>query len=350
MNSIERFEAWKDGKSFDRMPIRHQAEPEVNDLLYDYFHIPQGNYLQLLSRLGDDFRAIYPAFVGPTDFGHVDGHEQGVCNVAVFNAAMFAAFPGRERPLANMESISEIPPQYMPTTEWLDYTQVSELCEKNKEYIKIAGYCDFDFINGTNVLRGFEQGFIDIAMKEPVYLDLVELRYEFGLTSLKKTLEAGSGRIDIVHFGDDMGTQIDLLISPADFMLLYGEKYRKAFALAHSYGALTMMHVCGSVRKMIPYLIDMGLDILDVVQTNAVGMEITGLQRDFGHDIRFAGSMCVQNVLPYGTKEDVIRETKQRIEIFKSGGLIFGPSHLIQEKTPLENILAMYETVGSLQV
>lgn len=348
MNSAERFKAWKNGKPFDRMPVRHQAEKVINDLLYDYLHVPQGDYLQLLSRLGDDFRPIYPAFIGPAEFTHVGTPEQGVYNAAIYNAAMMASFPGRRFPLSDLASLSQIPAKYLPTADWLDYTQVSRLCEKHADDIKIAGYCDFDFINSINMLRGQEQGFIDIALKEPVYLDLVELKYEFGMANLKKTLEAGDGRIDIVHFGDDMGTQIDLLISPSDFMSLFGEKYRQAFALTRSYGALSMMHVCGSVRKMIPYLIDLGLDILDVVQTNAVGMEITGLQRDFGKSIRFAGSMCVQNVLPYGKIDDVIKETKLRMELFKSGGLIFGPSHLIQDNTPLENILAMYETIGSL--
>ena len=284
-----------------------------------------------------------------SELKNVESLELGVFNAAVFMSAMIAAFPDQALPLANIKSINEIPDKYLPTTDWLDYSKVSRLCDEFSEYITMAGHCEFDLINGINGLRGDEQCFIDMAFKEPVYLDLVELKYEFGMKNLQKTLEAGNGKIDIVHFGDDLGTQIDLLISPNDFMTLFGEKYRKAFELVHSYNALCMMHVCGSVRKMIPYLIDLGLDILDVVQTNAVGMEITGLHKDFVGKLRFAGSMCVQNVLPFGTVEDVIKETKLRMDLFKSGGLIFGPSHLIQDNTPIENILAMYKAIGSLK-
>ena len=349
MNSIERFKAWKSGGQFDRMPVRHLAEKSINDMLYDYFGVDEGEYTRLLDRIGDDFRAIYPAYAGPEELGNTGTHEQGVCNASIFGSAMSAAFPGRSRPLAHIESLSEVPPKYIPDTEWLDYSLIPRLCEQYREYIKIAGYCEFDFINGINMLRGEEQGFVDIALKEPVYLELVELRYEFGMANLRKVLEAGDGNIDIIHFGDDLGTQIDLLISPRDFMELFGQKYRCAFKLAKSYGALTMMHVCGSVRKMIPCLAELGLDILDVVQTNAAGMEIRGLHRDFRDTIWFSGSMCVQNTLPFGTRDDVIQETNLRKMLFQSGGLILGPSHLIQDNTPLENVLAMYETIGSIR-
>ena len=59
--------------------------------------------------------------------------------------------------------------------------------------------------------------------------------------------------------------------------------------------------------------------------------------------------MCVQTILPFGTVDDVIRETRHRMELFRDGGLILGPTHAIQVFTPLENILAMYRTAGSLQ-
>ena len=161
-------------------------------------------------------------------------------------------------------------------------------------------------------------------------------------------LQAGEGQIDVVHCGEDLGTQRGPIISPRSWEKLFAPYYRQYFDLAHRYRARVLMHSCGSVRAFIPSLIDMGLDILDVIQVAAAGMALDGLERDFGKDLVFSGSMCVQTILPFGSVEDVVRETRWRMELFPDGGLILGPTHAIQPFTPLENILAMYRTAGSL--
>ena len=77
-------------------------------------------------------------------------------------------------------------------------------------------------------------------------------------------------------------------------------------------------------------------------------MDIEVLQKDFGDKINFCGSVCVQSTLAFGTVDDVVREVERRKRLFPEGGLFLGPSHAIQVGTPLENILAMYRTAGSL--
>lgn len=99
---------------------------------------------------------------------------------------------------------------------------------------------------------------------------------------------------------------------------------------------------------MIPRLIELGLDILDVVQVSAAGMDLPGLQRDFGDYLTFCGTMCVQTLLINGTPDGIRREVEARRWLFPKGGLILGPTNTIELGTPLENILAMYEAAGSL--
>ena len=99
---------------------------------------------------------------------------------------------------------------------------------------------------------------------------------------------------------------------------------------------------------MIPRLIELGLDILEVVQVAAKGMEIEGLHRDFSKDIVFCGSMCVQSILAQGTPESVRSEVEKRLRLFETGGLILGPSHDIQVHTPVDNVVAMYQAAGYL--
>lgn len=99
---------------------------------------------------------------------------------------------------------------------------------------------------------------------------------------------------------------------------------------------------------MIPRFIELGLDILEVVQVDAAKMDIRELHRDFYGKIAFCGSISVQNTLPFGSEEDVITEVELRKHLFKDGGMIIAPTHDIQVGTPIENILAMYRTIGSL--
>jgi uroporphyrinogen decarboxylase len=145
-----------------------------------------------------------------------------------------------------------------------------------------------------------------------------------------------------------MGSQLAPFFSADTFNDLFSAYFEKMFELAHSHGAKTMLHSCGSVSSFIPRLIEIGLDILDVVQTSALGMEIEKLAKEFGKDINFCGTMDVQQILINMSPQQIKEEVKKRQELFPDGGLILGPSHAIQPGTPMENIIAMYEAAGSL--
>ena len=104
------------------------------------------------------------------------------------------------------------------------------------------------------------------------------------------------------------------------------------------------MHSCGSVRRLIPDLIDAGVEILSSLQPLAYEMDSFGLKRDFGRELVFHGGVDMQ-VAMVGSKERVIEETKRRIEAFASGGgYIGGPSNHFTGDIPVENFFAMYET------
>ncbi len=187
-----------------------------------------------------------------------------------------------------------------------------------------------------------------LATGDPVLLALMDIKFQFHYQEIKRTLEAAEGKIDIVETGEDLGTQRGSLISPRSFDKYVAPYLAKAFDMVHQHGAKTMMHSCGSVRMLIPRLIELGLDILEVVQVSAANMDLRELQAEYGERLCFCGSMDVQSILVSGSVQDVEREVRLRQELFAAGGLILGPSHLIQPDTPLENILAMYRTAGSL--
>ena len=187
-----------------------------------------------------------------------------------------------------------------------------------------------------------------LATDAPVFLELVERRYRFFHQMIKRMLQAAGGLVDLVWVGEDLGMQQAPMISPHTFDRLFAEKYRRFFALAHEFGARTIMHSCGAIRPFIPRLIEIGLDILDVVQVSAAGMELAQLKNDFGSRLSFCGTMCVQTTLPRGTVAEVKRAVQARQQMFPDGGLILGPTNTIELGTPLENIVAMYAAAGSL--
>jgi uroporphyrinogen decarboxylase len=205
-----------------------------------------------------------------------------------------------------------------------------------------------DFINGISHSRGLEQVLIDIAEEDPVYLALLERKYAYHYKLIERTLEAAGGLVDIVQTGEDLGSQGGLLIRPSKFDGLFAGKYRAFFDMVHRHGARVMMHCCGSVRDLLPRLIDLGLDILDVVQVSAARMDIQELHAEFGRNLAFCGTMCVQTMLPKMNAAQIAEAVVLRRELFCDGGLILGPSHCIQPDTPVENILALYQSAGSL--
>lgn len=166
---------------------------------------------------------------------------------------------------------------------------------------------------------------------------------------IKRTLEAAEGEIDIVRFGEDLGTQLGPIISPEKFIKLFAPKYEKLFQLVHSYGAKTMLHSCGSIRAFIPILINIGLDILDVVQVDAVNMNIVDLHQEFYRKIVYCGSMSVQSLLAKGTPEEIKNEVELRKKLFSDGGIIIGPTNVMQVDMSAENFAAMCRAIGCLK-
>ncbi|MCX7675909.1 MAG: hypothetical protein N2Z59_00845 [Alteraurantiacibacter sp.] len=109
----------------------------------------------------------------------------------------------------------------------------------------------------------------------------------------------------------------------------------------------TFIHSCGSVISLIPDFIEAGFDILNPVQTSAAGMDPAVLKARFGEQIVFwGGGMDTQHILPFGTPDEVRRDVRRRLEIFApGGGFVFNTIHNVQARVPVENLLALYETV-----
>jgi len=148
--------------------------------------------------------------------------------------------------------------------------------------------------------------------------------------------------IDGVLLGSDWGTQIDLIMSPDTWQEMIRPGEQKEYDLIHSYGKDVWVHSCGNVEKIIPSLVEMGLDVLNPVQPEAMDLET--LKKQFGSKLTFWGGISTQKVLPFGTPDEVKEEVRRvRRLMSPNGGYILSPSQAVQDDVPAENIMALIE-------
>ncbi len=218
-----------------------------------------------------------------------------------------------------------------------------------------ASLGDMPFVAATEMerpkgIRRFDD-FLVAHLTHPEYIkDIFHRQTEIALENLKLYREAVGDRIAVVFLsGTDFGTQRGEFFSADVYRELYQPFHKKLNDWVHTNtNWKTFFHTCGSIYHMLPDLIEAGVDILNPVQCSAVNMEAKRLKQEFGDKVVFwGGGVDTQKTLPFGTPEEVRTEVAERIRIFApGGGFIFNTIHNIQAKTPVENVLAMYEAVS----
>jgi uroporphyrinogen decarboxylase len=351
MTSKERVTGAVNRTGYDRIPVKHEGTPEIDAMLMEHFGLT--NHEQLLRVLGSDFRYVEPDYTGPELRTFPDGSIEGYFG----ERYKYAEFEGGKYleasylPYADIETLDQLDRSCFPSADRFDYSGIRAQCETFAE--QGAAICcgtagDMDFINSIARCRGTEQVLIDLIEDNEVYLAIMDARFEFFYEQHRRMLEAADGLIDFAHVGDDLGNQNGPMIGPDIFERHFAPKYKKYFDMVHSYGARSKMHMCGCVHSFLPRLIELGLDVYDVVQPTTPEMDIAVLKEKFGDDLLFCGSVCVQSTIAFGTPDDVEHEVKRRLELFRDGGLFLGPTHAIQVGSPLENILTLYRSAGSM--
>jgi len=351
MTSRERVLNACERKGYDRIPVKHEGTPEINQAIKDHFGLK--NDEQMLRVLGDDFRYVESIYIGPELRTFPDGSVEGYWG----ERYTYAEFEGGKylesvyQPFAGIEKLEDLNRSHFPSADWFDYSTIKQQAQAIRE----AGFAvccgtagDVDFINGISRARGMEEVLMDLVTDNPAYLEIMEARFKFYYEMHERMLQAADGLMDFAHIGEDLGNQIGQMISFKIFDKHFAPKYDKYFKMVHSYSCRTMEHMCGTVHMFLPRLIKLGLDVYDVVQPTTPENHIASLAKNYGDKIIFQGSMDVQRELAFGTVADVEREVQLRLDLFPKGGLILGPSHAVQVGSPIENTLAMYRLAGSL--
>jgi len=229
--------------------------------------------------------------------------------------------------------------------------EISKLREKARYLYENTNYAIVaDAVNGgifeyAQHLRGMEEFFTDMMVNKKFANALLDKILGILISFYNVYLDIVGEYVQIVLYPDDYGMQTDLLISPKLFREMIKPRVKKLFDFIKSKtNAKMMIHTDGSVYNIIDDLIEIGVDILNPCQPYAKDMEPEKLKSKFGQRIVFHGGIDQQKILRKGNIQDVRDEVKQKIEDFASGGgYILAPAHNIEEDTPVENVIAVFE-------
>ena len=206
----------------------------------------------------------------------------------------------------------------------------------------------FGLYDMAHLLHGLEDSLMDMALNPAGMGELLDRLKEFQMQLWERTLRAVGENVDICLHSDDLGMQDRPIMSPKMYRDLVKPRHTELFAHIKKSAATdvkVLLHSCGSVRALIPDLIETGIDALNPVQVSASGMDSVELKREFGSELCFwGGGVDTQKVLPRGTAQEVRDEVRRRIDdLAPGGGFVFTPVHNIQPDVPPENIRAMWE-------
>ncbi len=193
----------------------------------------------------------------------------------------------------------------------------------------------------------FESWMITLACEPDYVHQLYKCLVDAWIENLKRFVDAVEDRVQILQFCDDFGTQQSLFLSIDMYRNLIMPHYQRGLDWIHSQTDMKVfLHSDGAIFPLIPSLIETGVDILNPVQTSAVGMDPVELKRQFGDRLTFwGGSLDCQKTLPYGTVDEVVDEVRRHVEVFApGGGYVFTSVHNVQANVPPENVIAMFDT------
>ncbi len=199
-------------------------------------------------------------------------------------------------------------------------------------------------------LRGFEDGYMDLAADPALARSLMERVLEVKLAWWGAVLPELGDAVDVVGEADDLGGQATPLFSPRTYRALVKPLHAELVAfIRERTRAKILFHSCGAIRELLPDLVEIGVDVLNPVQVSAAGMETAALKQDFGRDLVFwGGGVDTQGVLGSAAPDEVREDVRRRIgDLAPGGGFVFASVHNVQANVPPENIAAMWRAVDT---
>ncbi len=284
----------------------------------------EGDYLKLMDEFGIEYRM-------PVEGGHF--------------------YDIYKSPLSDADSVEDI--NNYPWPDPLDQQRFKNLKAKADKVIfedKKAYFLErmsAGMWENAMWMTGYEKFFTDMIINKKLVHAIMDKFLEIKCKYWEKALETVGNNVLVVSTADDLGTKEGLLVSLSLYKELIWPYHKKLFNFIKEKAkskVYIFFHCDGAIKEAMPLLIEAGVDILNPLQVNCRGMNTKKLKKEFGNDLTFWGGSCDNNILSFGTPEEVREETKKRIsDLAPGGGFVFAPIHIIQSSVPPENIMAWWE-------
>ena len=354
MTSKERVLKTFNFEKTDRVPIDFETNEGIYNRLLAAFGIKNKSLDDLLEQLGVDFRRIRPRYKGPLLFKELPGKR--VDPVYGFYTEWVEHQTGGywdfcDFPLAGA-SDDEIANFPVPNPDDFDYDEIGDFIKKNKNYALSIGDPGFsDNINSLGRVMNMENILINLITEDEATYTLMKRKNEMEIGIIERVLSRYKGQIDFVWFGEDLGTQHSPMISLDLYRSALKPMHKQFTDLAKAYNLPVMVHTCGSSSWAYEDFIEIGVNCIDTLQPEAANMSPKYLKDKFGGRLSFHGCISTAGPLAYGTTEEVTAYCKQTLEIMMEGyGYHFAPTHAIQDNSPVENVIAMYQAAHDFGV
>lgn len=337
----------------DRVPIDYQANDGIHRRLSQALGIPSADEETLRRKLGVDFRMAWVNYKGPAVFEHKEGlrvdpiigaytkwveHDTG----GYWEAGCYPLMG------AEPEIIAHYP---VVDPDCFDYEETITNMKQWEDYAVYAGHAGIcDIINTLSRLMGMEETLVNLIMQDEATIAYVDRLMEMELKMLEQLI-VKSKRIDFLFMGEDLGTQIGPMISPELYREVLKPRHKKFVDLAKAYNLPVMIHSCGSSSWAFDDFMELGIRAIDTLQPEVANMSPQYLKDRFRKQLVFHGCISTAGPLAYGTAEEVTEEVRNTLEVMmEDGGYCLAPTHMIQDNSPVDNVIAMYQAAHQFGV
>ena len=353
MNAKTRVQKTFAHEKTDRVTIGYGSNPGIDQRLKEALGVK--NDEELLNALGVDYRKLDVRYIGRKLYEDIPGRKRRELEGNIMRWVEHSSggywdncdFPLQD---ASDELFDTFP---VPNPDDFDYqAALDEAKAIGKEmgiYIGDAHYPDI--INSNGRLMGMEDVLCHLLTGYEPAMRFMHRKADYMLKVLERQLETCKEYIDFIWLGEDLGTQRGPMISMELYRNVMKPIHKKFIDLAKSYNKPSIIHTCGSSSWVYNDLIEMGISGVDTLQPEAVNMSPEYLKATFGNKLCYRGCISTGGPLAFGTADETTDVVRKTLEIMMDGyGYHFAPAHAIQDNTPTENVIAMYQAAHTYGV